>query len=204
MAATILKIRGDDAPPGRPPAAGFATVPRHVIRNADLSHGACRLLGAIIGLCYGDSRTTKATAGQIAEQAGMTVKSVRYFLPQLIAARLIVRRRDPDAPGGPWLTCLDCDPRGFELTNEPPKWRVLDAPPPTPNLGRGIPTERVDPYPPGGYPIQKTLDFGLESSPQPPAGGGQEGVRPKRKPRRSRFEEILDTYREWANEPTTE
>ena len=163
MNAVILPFHTGPAPRIERSAPGYATVPRQIIRCEDLTYGAKVLLSAIIGICYGDARQIKSTIQEIGVQAGMSAKTVRYFLPELIAAKLILRRRDPERIGGPWLTCITCDPKGFQLSDKPENWRVKTVvnkhTPPTHSEGRPLPTARVDPYPSagGGLLIQKTL-----------------------------------------------
>ena len=104
-----LQSRAASAP------AGYAMVPNHVTRNTDLPSTAHRVLTALIGLCRGNTRCTRASIRKIAEAAGVSRHIVRRAFPVLEAAKLIVRRSDPDAVGSFWMTHVLCDPKGLTV-----------------------------------------------------------------------------------------
>ena len=49
-----------------PLPAGYAAMPRQATRMAGLSDAGHRVLTAIIGLCYGDDRQTRAPCARLA------------------------------------------------------------------------------------------------------------------------------------------
>jgi len=126
MAAEFLRIHGDISPRALHVPDGYATSPRSATRRTDfrIEKG---LLDAIIGLCWGDSRYCKASLIDIGEAAGIVCRrTIRRQIAKLIKLKLIARRPDPGHPGGPWLTHVLTDPKGFELSNEPRQnWRVV-------------------------------------------------------------------------------
>ena len=113
----LLKIPREEAANHKVPA-GYTMVPNHVTRNPDLPSSAHRVLTALIGLCHG-TRCTRASIWKIAQAAGVSGHIVRRAFPVLEAAKLIVRRSDPDSVGSFWMTHVLCDPKGVHWSPEP-------------------------------------------------------------------------------------
>ena len=113
----LLKIPREEAANHKVPA-GYTMVPNHVTRNPGLPSSAHRVLTALIGLCHG-TRCTRASILKIAQAAGVSGHIVRRAFPVLEAAKLIVRRSDPDSVGSFWMTHVLCDPKGILCSPEP-------------------------------------------------------------------------------------
>ena len=73
-------------PGGAETPSGYAAIPREVTRREDLSGQAHKVLTAILGLCYGDERHTRASVRQISSASGMRRRTVEYWLAELTRA----------------------------------------------------------------------------------------------------------------------
>ncbi len=131
--ARILKFE-PEAPPSQKTPSGYAAVPREVTRKTDLSGQAHKVLTALLGLCYGDDRQTRASVRQISAACGMPRRTVNRYLAELIHLRLIDRRHKLERPGGVVTTFILCHPKDFVLSNDPCiNWRVKTTPTIVPN-----------------------------------------------------------------------
>ena len=108
-AAPYRVIYADDAPPAQ---TGYTRVPREVTATkcAELSARAKVVLTAIIGTCWGDSRTTYASVDELATKSGYSRRAAQIALHDLVDAKRIARDRDRDKPGSPWRTVVLVDP----------------------------------------------------------------------------------------------
>jgi hypothetical protein len=142
----ILPIPRDTAPTRALPV-GYAMVPKHVTRNPKLPSGAKVVLDAIIGLCYGTTPWTRATATEIARAAGTCPETVRRAFAKLLAAGLIARRPDPERIGGPWLTHVLCHWRAEKNGVQSSVQVIVNkCPPPTTNCGTPLLQDVAPPY----------------------------------------------------------
>ncbi len=164
MAAPTLRLRGGDPPRTHSAPSGYSMTPRSVTERPNLSDHAHRVFTALCGLSWADTRQTAASIGRIAEACGKPRRSIQRALTELIDAGLISRRPDPEHPGGPWITFILADPRGFALDDTPRQnWRVV-----APKLARGSAKN-------GAAPLYSQPVLTLEQ----PADGSVEPPKPK-------------------------
>ena len=107
-------LREEDAREERTVPAGYARVPRWIIRDPDLSLGAKLVLVAILGHIWRDEDRCRIDVAEVRRDSGEFVQERRLqrLLAELVDRRLIDRFPDPEKPGGAWVTRLLFDPTG--------------------------------------------------------------------------------------------
>jgi len=171
--ADIVRLHGEDALPARPAPNGYAPLSRRIMRRTDLRTAKLVLQG-LISYCWADKRETRATIKQVSLATGLPLRTVQYHFTKLRELGLIDRRPDPDSPGGPWVTRILTDPKGFELDDTPvANWRLIH--PPTPRNPLRDPTQPIArphaTHCAGSSFIQNTLSLSAEVSDSAPPPG---------------------------------
>ena len=71
----------------------FTIIPNEVMNNKNLSHGAFKLYSVLASYCYGDKNTCYPSQATLAERMGVSVRTVRRYLQELIDAGLVQKKR---------------------------------------------------------------------------------------------------------------
>jgi hypothetical protein len=109
MPASVRIFHAEEAPA---PIYGHARLPKWIIAlpTSSLTTTAKTVLAAILGCCFGDSRSCDPTVDDLVEKSGCPKRSVERALRELLTYPLIRRETEPGRAGSPRKTTILFDP----------------------------------------------------------------------------------------------